>query len=125
MHYTETYMLGAPLLLLRPYNQLTSGQQAATIISKVNFPYCHPAKSLKTLSHEDSGVGLFDIVEAAYQHGIPSLLDSVCFIFMFVCFALDWAQWKMDKFKMIFLCVPCQDQTSMSDFGRRASVHNL
>ena len=28
MHYTETYMLGAPLLLLRPYNQLTSGQQA-------------------------------------------------------------------------------------------------
>ena len=98
------------------------GTRQATIISKVDFPYCHPAKSLKTLSNEDSGVGLFDIVEAAYQHGIPSLLDSVCFIFMFVCFALDWAQWKMDKFKMIFLCVPCQDQTSMSDFARRAPV---
>ena len=38
---------------------MVSGQPA--IISKVNFPYCHPAGSLKTLSHEDSGVGLFDI----------------------------------------------------------------
>ena len=107
------------------------GTRQATIISKVNFPYCHPAGSLKTLSREDSGVGLFDITsgDSFPWSGLLTwdpFTIGFCLFYFYVCmFCFGKVSLEYGQIQMIFLCVPCQDQTSMSDFGRRASVHNL